>query len=110
MPGGGTSAITVIGPVEPDVRIAAVVVGRGCRPNDRSSARTGRSLPHNDKLRGERSMKLQTIRLSNFQSFGAAPTDIRLEEITYLIGPNGSGKTAALQALNRPGFGGGSNF
>jgi putative ATP-dependent endonuclease of OLD family len=46
-------------------------------------------------------MKLQTIRLSNFQSFGAAPTDIRLEEITYLIGPNGSGKTAALQALCR---------
>lgn len=46
-------------------------------------------------------MKLQTIRLSNFQSFGAAPTDIRLEEITYFIGPNGSGKTAALQALCR---------
>ena len=46
-------------------------------------------------------MKLQTIRLSNFQSFGAAPTDLSLEEITYLIGPNGSGKTAALQALCR---------
>lgn len=46
-------------------------------------------------------MKLQTIRLSNFQSFGAAPTEVRLEEITYLIGPNGSGKTAALQALCR---------
>jgi putative ATP-dependent endonuclease of the OLD family len=46
-------------------------------------------------------MKLQTIRLSNFQSFGAAPTEIRLEEISYLIGPNGSGKTAALHALCR---------
>lgn len=46
-------------------------------------------------------MKLQTIRLSNFQSFGAAPTEIELEEITYLIGPNGAGKTAALQALCR---------
>lgn len=46
-------------------------------------------------------MKLQTIRLSNFQSFGDAPTEIRLEKITYLIGPNGSGKTAALQALCR---------
>ncbi|MCT9115124.1 AAA family ATPase [Cupriavidus gilardii] len=46
-------------------------------------------------------MKLQTIRLSNFQSFGAVPTEVRLEEITYLIGPNGSGKTAALQALCR---------
>lgn len=46
-------------------------------------------------------MKLQTIRLSNFQSFGEAPTEITLEDITYLIGPNGSGKTAALQALCR---------
>lgn len=46
-------------------------------------------------------MKLQTIRLSNFQSFGEAPTEVGLEEITYLIGPNGSGKTAALQALCR---------
>ncbi len=46
-------------------------------------------------------MKLQTIRLSNFQSFGEAPTEITLEGITYLIGPNGSGKTAVLQALCR---------
>lgn len=46
-------------------------------------------------------MKLQTIRLSNFQSFGATSTEIHLDEITYLIGPNGSGKTAALQALCR---------
>jgi putative ATP-dependent endonuclease of the OLD family len=46
-------------------------------------------------------MKLQTIRLSNFQSFGEEPTGVSLEEITYLIGPNGSGKTAALQALCR---------
>lgn len=46
-------------------------------------------------------MKLQTVRLSNFQSFGSEPTELTLEEITYLIGPNGSGKTAALQALCR---------
>jgi len=46
-------------------------------------------------------MKLQAIRLSNFQSFGEEPTEITLEDITYLIGPNGSGKTAALQALCR---------
>jgi putative ATP-dependent endonuclease of OLD family len=46
-------------------------------------------------------MKLKTIRLSNFQSFGEGPTDLTLEEITYLIGPNGAGKTAALQALCR---------
>jgi len=46
-------------------------------------------------------MKLQTLRISNFQSFGAEPTELTLEDITYLIGPNGSGKTAALQALCR---------
>lgn len=46
-------------------------------------------------------MHLQTIRLSNFRSFGAQPTNIELADITYLIGPNGSGKTAALQALCR---------
>ncbi|MBF0147961.1 MAG: AAA family ATPase [Magnetococcales bacterium] len=37
----------------------------------------------------------------NFQSFGGDPTELKLEDITYLIGPNGSGKTAALQALCR---------
>lgn len=46
-------------------------------------------------------MKLQSLRLSNFQSFGPKPTELTLNDITYLIGPNGSGKTAALQALCR---------
>lgn len=46
-------------------------------------------------------MRLQKLRLSNFQSFGLEPTELRLDEITYLIGHNGSGKTAALQALCR---------
>ncbi|WP_092194685.1 ATP-dependent nuclease [Desulfomicrobium norvegicum] len=46
-------------------------------------------------------MKLTTVRLSNFQSFGPEPTEISLENITYLIGPNGSGKTAVLQAISR---------
>lgn len=46
-------------------------------------------------------MKLQTIRLQNFQSFGNTPTEIHLEDVTYLIGPNGSGKTAALISLCR---------
>ncbi len=46
-------------------------------------------------------MKLQSLRLSNFQSFGLVPTDLTFDKITYLIGPNGSGKTAALQALCR---------
>lgn len=46
-------------------------------------------------------MKLKIIRLSNFQSFGPEPTGLSLKDITYLIGPNGSGKTAVLQALSR---------
>lgn len=46
-------------------------------------------------------MKLQSMRLSNFQSFGCQTTELKLDEITYLIGPNGSGKTAVLQALCR---------
>ena len=46
-------------------------------------------------------MKLQSIRLCNFQSFGNEPTVITFEDVTYLIGPNGSGKTAVLQALCR---------
>lgn len=46
-------------------------------------------------------MKLQSIRLSSFQSFGPEPTELTLNDITYLIGSNGSGKTAVLQALCR---------
>ncbi len=46
-------------------------------------------------------MNLQSICLSNFQSFGSDPTRFTLEAITYLIGPNGSGKTAVLEALSR---------
>ncbi|WP_417539054.1 AAA family ATPase [Marinobacter sp.] len=46
-------------------------------------------------------MKLKTILVSNFQCFGEEPTALTLEDITYLIGPNGSGKTALLQALCR---------
>jgi len=46
-------------------------------------------------------MKLHTMRLSNFRSFGQTPTTILLDDITYLIGRNGSGKTAALEALCR---------
>lgn len=46
-------------------------------------------------------MKLKAIRLSSFQSFGHESTELSLEDITYIIGPNGSGKTAVLQALCR---------
>ncbi len=46
-------------------------------------------------------MKLQSIRLFNFQCFGPEPTVLSLEDLTFLIGPNGSGKTAVAQALCR---------
>lgn len=46
-------------------------------------------------------MKITTLRLSNFQSFGPTPTEIDLADLTYVLGPNGSGKTAVLEALSR---------
>lgn len=46
-------------------------------------------------------MKLKWLRISNFQSFGPELTEITLEDLTFLIGTNGSGKTSVLQALCR---------
>lgn len=46
-------------------------------------------------------MKLVRMRLSNFRCFGPDPTQITLDDTTFVIGPNGSGKTAVLQALAR---------
>lgn len=46
-------------------------------------------------------MKLHSLRISNFQSFGESPVELSFEDLTFLIGPNGSGKTAAMQALCR---------
>lgn len=46
-------------------------------------------------------MKLKTLRISNFQSFGPEPTAIDLTDLSFIIGPNGAGKTAVLQALCR---------
>lgn len=46
-------------------------------------------------------MKLVRVRLSNFRSFCANCTEVELDDLTFLLGPNGSGKTAVLQALAR---------
>ncbi|RYF50307.1 MAG: ATP-dependent endonuclease, partial [Comamonadaceae bacterium] len=46
-------------------------------------------------------MRLVQLRICGFQSFGPVPQTIRLEALTYVLGPNGSGKTAVLQALVR---------
>lgn len=47
-------------------------------------------------------MKIETITLSNFRCFGTDPVEINLEEnLTALVGNNGSGKTAVFMALAR---------
>ncbi|HCT2591434.1 AAA family ATPase [Pseudomonas aeruginosa] len=46
-------------------------------------------------------MRLCSLFVSNFQSFGPAMEEVSFEDVTYLLGPNGAGKTAALQALCR---------
>lgn len=46
-------------------------------------------------------MKLKTLRLCNFQSFGGDPEPVDLSGIIFLVGPNGAGKTAVLQAIAR---------
>lgn len=46
-------------------------------------------------------MRIITLRLQNFQSYGPEPTEIHLDDLTYVLGPNGAGKTATLEALSR---------
>lgn len=46
-------------------------------------------------------MKLRRLKLCNFQCFGPEVTSIELDDTTFVLGPNGSGKTAVLQALAR---------
>lgn len=47
-------------------------------------------------------MRLATLRLTNFQCFGPETEEISFDDsTTIIIGPNGSGKTAILQALSR---------
>lgn len=46
-------------------------------------------------------MKLAHLRICNFRCFGSEATDIALDDTTFILGPNGTGKTAVLQALGR---------
>lgn len=46
-------------------------------------------------------MKLTCVSLCGFRSFGLTPVVIDLCDLTFLLGPNGTGKTAVLQALAR---------
>ena len=46
-------------------------------------------------------MKLAHLRICNFRCFGSVATEIALDDTTFILGPNGTGKTAVLQALAR---------
>lgn len=46
-------------------------------------------------------MKLAYLRICGFRCFGSVATDIVLDDTTFILGPNGTGKTAVLQALAR---------
>ena len=46
-------------------------------------------------------MKLANLRICSFRCFGSVAADIVLDDTTFILGPNGTGKTAVLQALAR---------
>lgn len=46
-------------------------------------------------------LQLTRMRLSGFRSVGPEPVEVSYERLTFLLGPNGTGKTAFLQALAR---------
>ena len=46
-------------------------------------------------------VKITSLTLQNFRCFGAAPVTIDLQDSTALVGANGAGKSAALEALVR---------
>jgi len=46
-------------------------------------------------------MRLTTLTLCNFRCFGPTPVTIELDDLSVLIGTNGTGKTAVLLALTR---------
>ncbi|MDR0284240.1 MAG: AAA family ATPase [Propionibacteriaceae bacterium] len=46
-------------------------------------------------------MQITRVRIKGFRCFGPEPTTIALDPLTYLLGPNGSGKTAVIVALAR---------
>jgi len=47
-------------------------------------------------------MKIDKVTLQNFRCFGPRGTKIRFQSgVTVFVGANGSGKTAAFQALSR---------
>jgi putative ATP-dependent endonuclease of OLD family len=46
-------------------------------------------------------VQLIRLRLSGFRCLGAEPVELTFEKLTFLLGPNGTGKTTFLHALAR---------
>ncbi len=46
-------------------------------------------------------MKIASITISGFRCFGVEPTTINFDSLTVYVGPNSSGKTAAMMGLSR---------
>ena len=46
-------------------------------------------------------MKIKSLTLQNFRSFGPNPTTIDLDDLTGFVGTNSCGKSTVLQALSR---------
>ncbi|MCB9915608.1 MAG: AAA family ATPase [Planctomycetes bacterium] len=46
-------------------------------------------------------MRISSVTLKNFRCFGPEVETVRFRNVTALVGANGTGKSAALQALTR---------
>src|SRR5258708_5106909 len=46
-------------------------------------------------------MKIKSLTVKNFRSFGPAPITIELADLTGFVGTNGCGKSTVLQALSQ---------
>jgi len=46
-------------------------------------------------------MRLSNLTISGFQCFGEKPTEIKIDDLTAIVGANGNGKSAMLQSLCR---------
>lgn len=68
------------------------LLGRAYQPAIR------RDLGFHDRV-FETDMRIKRLKISNFRCFGDGPTTVDLDDLTALIGLNGSGKTAVLLAL-----------
>ena len=56
---------------------------------------------YNWNVSGSENMRITKVTLSNFRCFGPEPVSADVDDLTVLIGTNGTGKTALLSALVR---------